>query len=88
MNKYQEALDILSHIAKNQGYEHCIDNLQELVDKVKPRMPIPTSRYSGRHNCPNCKNQLPLKENCMKKKAPRLYCDRCGQRIDWSKVRW
>ena len=56
-------------------------------DKETPIAPIPTSNYSDRHNCPRCKNQLPLKENALKKKAPRLYCDRCGQRIDWDAVK-
>ena len=83
MNKYQAALDILSHISKNQGYDHCIEALQELVDKETSKKPIKT-RCTNK--CPRCKNTLPLKENALKKKAPKLHCDRCGQRIDWSKA--
>ena len=82
MNKYQESLFIIEHISKDQGYEHCVDTLQELVDIATPKYPIIT-RCTNK--CPRCKNTLPLKENALKKKAPKIYCDRCGQRIDWRK---
>lgn len=71
--------------------EGCDSDEEEVItfDKETPIAPIPTQYgyRSGRHNCPRCKNQLPSKENALKKKAPRLYCDRCGQRIDWESVK-
>ena len=85
MNKYQESLDRVKkeHIFIEDYLKGEIDLLQELVDKETPENPIET-KYTNK--CPRCKNQLPLKENALKKKTPKLYCDRCGQRIDWSKV--
>lgn len=94
-----EDLDTLGSIDSSPDYEED-DEIQgmkyktkEVVpvsfDKETPVAPIPTQYgyRSGRHNCPRCKNQLPSKENALKKKAPRLYCDRCGQRIDWESVK-
>ena len=92
MNKYKEPLNkilnCLGAIEKVLWTED-IMLLNELVDKENPKAPIPTpmAHLYGTYNCPNCKNPLPMKHNALKKKAPRLYCDRCGQKIDWDKVR-
>lgn len=68
-----------------------MDILQELVDKETPMKPI-TIKPEGnsiwdyptdRIKCANCGNQLPMKKNCLKKKVPIMYCDRCGQKLDW-----
>ena len=84
-----EDLDILCN--EGCGPDEEKDKKEEVItfDKETPVAPIPTQYgyRSGRHNCPRCKNQLPSKENALKKKAPRLYCDRCGQRIDWESVK-
>ena len=91
--KYQEALDNLVHCKSETKCKECrhkdrctMDRdykiLKELVDKATPKYPIIT-RCTNK--CPRCKNTLPLKENALKKKAPKMYCDRCGQRIDWRK---
>ena len=93
---YKEAFEDLCIVWDEEGcgkdhfkneHPYLYNILKELTDKATATKPIPTSNYSGRHNCPSCKNQLPLKETCMKKKAPRLYCDRCGQKIDWRNKR-
>jgi DNA-directed RNA polymerase subunit RPC12/RpoP len=92
MNKYQEAFEDLCITWDEEGmgkdhfkdqYPYLYNTIKELVDKETPKKPIETE-YTNK--CPRCKNQLPLKENALKKKTPKLYCDRCGQRIDWSKV--
>lgn len=66
--------------------------LEILKEKATPKRPItikpegksifdyPTNRIK----CPNCGVQLPMKKNCLKKKIPITYCDRCGQKLDWS----
>ena len=96
-NKYQEALDnvmkdnpkaklTISDIHKD------IRLLLELVLKETPKKPI-TIKPIGtgvmdyptyRIKCPTCNHQLPMKKNCINKKPPILYCDRCGQKLDWS----
>lgn len=63
--------------------QKAFEKLQELVEKATPKKPIQLSD-SRRHKCPNCNCQLPFKKNVLKKQNPRIYCDRCGQRIDWS----
>jgi DNA-directed RNA polymerase subunit RPC12/RpoP len=89
VNKYREALDrYSSHLITQEPFNYkdqlAVEHLRELVDKESPRRPIET-KYT--HKCPNCKNQLPLKVNALNKKAPKLYCDRCGQKINWGNVR-
>lgn len=68
--------------------------LEEAIEKATPKRPItikpegksifdyPTNRIK----CPNCGNQLPMKKNCLKKKNPINYCNRCGQKLDWGDV--
>lgn len=85
MNKYQEALNILSTYSDENGVINTgpLSTLQELVNRAKPKKPI--KLYDKRRSkCPNCESQLPFKKNAINKHMPRLYCDRCGQRIDWS----
>lgn len=66
--------------------------LEILKEKATPKKPI-TIKPEGksifdyatnRIKCPNCGVQLPMKKNCLKKKNPITYCDRCGQKLDWS----
>lgn len=91
MNKYEEALSSITftmHLRVKPKYlgrceDENLDILEELVEKSIPKKPI--KLHDGRRSkCPNCESQLPFKKNAIKKHMPRLYCDRCGQRIDWS----
>lgn len=73
MNKYQDALD--------WGNDSCEwDFLQELVDKAIPLRP--NKQYEidwGMGNageCSDCKNLVNYQN---------IYCDKCGQKLDWSK---
>lgn len=97
MNKYQEVLEnlknwVVEYVYDEDGLEisdTCLDDLypsefailQELVDKETPKKVLnkhkeyvfpEAYRFSGR--CPNCKNHVD--EN--------RYCNRCGQKLDWS----
>ena len=74
------------HIVK----EAC-DKAAKYDEKETPKKPI-TIKPSGesvfdyptyRIKCASCGHQLPMKKNCVNKKPPILYCDRCGQRIEW-----
>ena len=93
-DKYQEALDNVKRVYRESEHydEQDIATLQELVDLATPKKPI-TIKPTGdsiwdyptdRIKCPNCSVQLPMKKNCLAKKKPILFCDRCGQRLDWS----
>ena len=92
MNKYQEAkANIINTLIRIVGYptfasqvEKDFDVLDELVEKATPKKPIQLEN-KNRSRCPNCKNQLPFRKNALKKQNPRIYCDRCGQALDWSK---
>lgn len=57
------------------------EKYEKLVDKATPKKPIPLKWENNR--CPNCKCYLPTKRNALKKREPRIYCDRCGQALDW-----
>lgn len=98
MNKYLEMYkrleDDWQNYLENNGKLTHEDMLliRELVLKatakktitIKPigtgTMEYPTYRIK----CPTCNHQLPMKKNCISKNPPILYCDRCGQKIDWS----
>ena len=99
MNKYEEALEIVDckmhaddwfcEIEKRSSKEcakcdctKAYETLKELVEKATQKKPIPLNWDMNR--CPNCKCYLPTKRNALKKREPRIYCDRCGQAIDWS----
>ena len=68
--------------------------LEEAIKKATPKRPVaikPEGKSifdytTNRIKCPTCGNQLPMKKNCLKKKIPITYCDRCGQKLDWSDV--
>ena len=75
MNKYQDALNKLVGIRTDfRGgkifMQEKINILQELVDKETPKKPL------GLSICPNCQNRLYIDQK---------YCDKCGQKLDWSK---
>lgn len=60
--------------------------IKELLLKKTPKKPITIIGLyynTGRIKCPTCNHQLPMKKNCISKKPPILYCDRCGQHLDW-----
>lgn len=99
MNKYQEALDGLkenienitgTRIETDEDFYGWIDTLQELVDKETPKK-ILAKHYEKegekpyiKYVCPNCRDiQL---SRVTEKNHPyeNIYCNRCGQAIDWS----
>ena len=91
MNKYQEALDKLYDGYQNgMAGRHYYDIVQELVNKETPMKPIDkyTEKVRDYLNedsfiyvnfetgyCPNCNKEV--NENY-------TYCNKCGQRLDWS----
>jgi hypothetical protein len=97
MNKYQEALDNLVHCKSITRCKECKHKdlctmerdskiLQELVDKETPKKPVTIIGLyynTGRIKCPTCNHQLPMKKNCVSKRKTILYCNRCGQKLDW-----
>lgn len=97
MNKYDKAIRGIAYFGYCRrcreifGTEKCVRHdcyndvkaLDELVEKATPKKPIQLEN-KDRSRCPNCKNQLPFRKNALKKQNPRIYCDRCGQAIDWS----
>ena len=84
MNRYEEAFEELKEVLylPDKYLEKRLNILQELVEKATPKKPIPLNWDMNR--CPNCKCYLPTKRNALKKREPRIYCDRCGQALDWS----
>ena len=86
------AMAMLCEGRKDIETENAIKELEEIVEKATPKKPVtikpegksifdyPTNRIK----CPACSSQLPMKKNCLKKKIPITYCDRCGQKLDWS----
>lgn len=81
MNKYQEALDILSCLMSRKTeddytpfeYRKAQATLQELVDKATPTKPI--WEFDDEPICPYCRSVLDGDEE---------HCEVCDQRIDWS----
>ena len=85
-NKYQEALEYLisngTHTTEyswedeieteTERGEESVNLLQELVDKETPM-----KLYCGR-KCGKCKFHIPIKSR------GDIYCNGCGQKIDWS----
>ena len=82
-----EYIEILGHkITWTDGWEEFLNYLKRCalaIEKATPKKPIQLTD-KDRSRCPNCKNQLPFRKNALKKQNPRIYCDRCGQAIDWS----
>lgn len=80
MNKYQEALYCLNNEDIGMLARHCLDIIQELVDKATPKKPIrfKNSIYMSNPKCPICKT-IPHTGN-------QKYCDECGQALDWSDI--
>ena len=97
MNKYEEALDWLTCrcMEPNDDYEGLvydqvpdfeieanIEPLRKLIEKTKPK---PVKKNMGKlkdgtpyvktYACPSCRNEVLINQK---------YCDRCGQKIDWS----
>ena len=100
MNKYQEALDYLKDLTCDEANDctkcrlanYCgrfqwVKTLQELVDKATPmkvlnkhkeyfyydeEQPFPASKITG--ICPICNHSVEQDK----------YCNRCGQKLDWS----
>lgn len=91
----------LIDITKEDFIDCIIDDIEFTIrsvltedEKATPKRPITikpegTSIFdypTNRIKCPNCGVQLPMKKNCLKKKNPINYCNRCGQKLDWSDV--
>ena len=92
MNKYQEALDLLSNTIKDNlisfdnSEKKAIEILQELADKATPTKPS----YWGdgydnqgkliydMYDCPRCGKSYEIDYEKYD------HCPECGQRIDWS----
>lgn len=85
------AMAMLCEGRKDIETENALKKLEEVIEKATPKRPITikpegTSIFdypTNRIKCPNCGNQLPMKKNCLKKKNPINYCNRCGQKLDW-----
>ena len=95
MDKYQKALDTLEHFAvlhENTKTDEQWDEtateiqiakkiIQELVDKVTPKMPIKYENYRGAYyRCPTCDTNLGVRSDI------ELYCEKCGQALDKGKI--
>ena len=93
MNKYQEAKDYYFKVYDENELgmlaRHYIDILQEAVDKAnkydekeKPKKPIikrVKDEFNGEfYDYPFC----PICDSCVV--HIHSYCDKCGQRLDWS----
>lgn len=83
MNKYQEALNRIKkeHIFIEDYLKKEIDLIQELVDKETPMKPSGDSWddswwKSYDRYCPKCKNPVYIPDDA--------YCNKCGQKLDWS----
>jgi hypothetical protein len=78
--KYQEALNNVKRVYVESDHydEEDINLLQELVDKATPKKRVyidTTPSISSHFICPVCKTKVsPIG----------LYCDNCGQALDWS----
>jgi len=94
MNKYQEALDFISILAKmnikqndnitRENYDESLDTLQELVDKETPKevvlcVPSLNGYVEVLEVCPSCEIARYLKKYFK-------YCPYCGQKLDWSEA--
>lgn len=99
LNEYEVAWEYLKKFMLGEGRlfhtQHDVDKaskkIEELIEKSKAKKPI-TIKPSGesvfdyptyRIKCASCGHQLPMKKNCVSKRKTILYCDRCGQKIDW-----
>ena len=77
-NKYQEALNYFldreegENITVTCDWSIYAEELKELVDKETPM-----KLYCGRM-CGKCKSYMPIKSR------GDIYCNGCGQKIDWS----
>ena len=93
MNNYQDKLETVKKYTldpKHARYtsasirpvlRHCLEGLQELVDKETPKKPTEASasELDGYCDwiCPTC-GRTHLND------CPLDYCSYCGQKIDWS----
>lgn len=103
MNKYQSGLETVKKYTLDSKYskypvasirpvlKHCLERLQELVDKETPKEPIlytdvihglytDVIQKTNVYQCPNCSRFLGYEEEYQS-----LYCSGCGQKLDWSK---
>lgn len=102
MNNYQSRLETVKKYTLDPKYSkypvasirpvlnHCLERLQELVDKETPKEPILyTDVIHGEeenvYECPNCGSFLGYEEECKEECYQSLYCSGCGQKLDWSK---
>lgn len=86
-NKYQSSLSCIKYYCGhyNKAVETAIKNLQELVNKDKPKKAtwVPDSYGDMVQVCPNCKQKITNVWSSAEYKPK--YCHFCGQRLDWSK---
>lgn len=102
MNNYQSKLETVKKYTLEPGHarytsasicpvlRHCLEGLQELVDKETPKEPILyTDVIHGEetnvYQCPKCSSFLGYEEECKEEEYQSLYCSGCGQKLDWSK---
>ena len=91
MNKYKNALSVLSNLTESmckksiknvwEGniYQIELDTLQELVNKETP-MKV-TDIHVDEFYCPKCHSEI--SHDKYNSEHPK-YCEECGQRLDWS----
>lgn len=82
--------DTLTYAILSGFAKHCLERLQELVDKETPKEPILyTDVIHGEetnvYQCPKCSSFLGYEEECKEEEYQSLYCSGCGQKLDWSK---
>lgn len=91
-NKYQVSISAIKYYCGhfNKAVETAISNLQELVNRDKPKKAIKVSeterikRAGYTHKCPVCKSSVGT-ITISGRIEPNNYCCFCGQHLDWSK---
>lgn len=84
MNKYQEALDLLSNTIKDNlisfddTEKKAVETLQELVDKATPTKPSCWGDGYDIYDCPKCGESYEIDYEKYD------HCPECGQKLDWS----
>lgn len=82
MNKYQDTLNWLRETTISLKHNQAYNILQELVDKATPKKPTIITMGSEDMLAGVCKCLESLKYEYKGKKN--IYCNFCGQKIDWS----
>lgn len=95
MNRYQKALDLLSHSNFDDTEKKAVNMLQELVDKATPMKPAVAKIYCDEKTdiydeygwidpsiccCPNC-GKFSIYD--FEYNETYYCCTFCGQKIDW-----